>query len=97
MADVVAVYPASQNLQLTTSPGAVVGLVITSTSATPTSLALYDYVGNGSPTPKIFEAVVGSDGPLVIFFADRFAPRFADGLWLISGANLTITIWYYVR
>ena len=97
MADVVTVQAASQNKQLTTSPGAVAGLVITSTSATPTSLALYDYDGAGPPSTKIFEAMVGSDGPLVVFFADRFAPRFTAGLWLISGANLSVTIWYYVR
>ncbi len=43
--------------------------------------------------PNYFEAYVSTGMPLVIFFTDRYSPRYAIGLHMVLAANLTATLW----
>jgi hypothetical protein len=46
----------------------------------------------GSGT-KIFEASLVTSGPIVIFFPDYLAPRFATGLYIALGLTISATVW----
>jgi hypothetical protein len=39
--------------------------------------------------------MVCNGAPVVALFNDRFAPRFHDGLWLISSADVYCMIWHH--
>jgi hypothetical protein len=96
MADLLDIYTPNQNVQVDTRKGHLAGMIVTSTSTTPTACTLYDYEGAGPPTgPKIFEVMVSAYAPVIILFNDRYAPRFQDGLWLISGNNIYTSIWHH--
>ena len=42
----------------------------------------------------IFQVEVFSEeGPLVLFFSDRFAPRFGTGLYVAMDANVVAVVW----
>jgi hypothetical protein len=88
MADKVAVYSASALIY--TGKGVLSGVII-STSAASGTATLYD--DTTADTPKILEVIVAAGHPAILFFADRFAPRFAVGLYLALGANMTATVW----
>ena len=88
MADVVDTKTASALLH--TGSGQLVGLVITANAANAV-VTIYDNTA-GSGT-VIFAAVVSTPQPLVIFFADRFALKYATGLYLNLAAGLTAVIW----
>ncbi len=96
MADLLDIYTPDQNVQVHTAKGHLAGVVVTSTSSTSGACTLYDYDGAGPPDgPKIFEVMVCANAPVIILFNDRYAPRFHDGLWLISGNNVYCSIWHH--
>ncbi len=88
MADALAVYSASALIH--TGKGVLSGVII-STSAAAATATFYDNTA-GSGT-KIVEVIVAAGHPAILFFADRFAPRFATGLYLVLAANMTATVW----
>jgi len=88
MADVVTVLSATATID--TGIGQLAGIVITASAGVP--LATF-YNNTSAAGVKIFEAYVPSTAPLVIFFSDRFAPRYTIGLHLVLAANLTATVW----
>jgi hypothetical protein len=88
MADAVGVY--SANALIFTGKGQLTGLVI-STSAASATATLYDH--DEASGTKIFEVIVSAGHPAIVFFADRFAPRFAIGLYLALAANMSATVW----
>ena len=61
-------------------------------SASRGTVTFYDNTA-GSGT-VIFQVEVFSEvGPLVVFFEDRFAPRFGTGLYLEVDAGLVVVVW----
>jgi hypothetical protein len=95
MSDNIYIYTPTQNLQVATGKGLLSGVIVTSSSTTPALCSIYDYFGAGPPAIKIFEVEVASPQPVIIFFQDRFAPRFAAGLWLITPANVYVTMFVF--
>jgi hypothetical protein len=89
MADVLEVHSASALIY--TSKGFLAGVVVSCSSTTAALATLYDGVNDSGS--KLIEVYVASPNPVVIFFADRFAPRFVTGLYLKLAANLTATLW----
>jgi hypothetical protein len=70
--------------------------MVCSTSATSALCTLIDYAGEGPPDGSvIFEVMVCASAPVIVLFNDRYAPRFQDGLWLISGNNVYVTVWHH--
>ena len=88
MADVISVHSATATVD--TGEGTLAGLVITASAGAP---LVTMYNNTSAAGTKIFEAYVPSTAPLVIFFTDRFAPRYTMGLHLVLAANLTATLW----
>ncbi len=88
MADVLGVHVASTLLH--TGKGQLAGVVLTCSSGNATATFYDNTAGSGT---KIFEASVTYLTPLVIFFGDRYAPRFATGLYLTLAANLFAVVW----
>ena len=96
MADLLDIYTPTQNLQVAQGKGHLAGVIVTSSSSTAGGCTLFDYSGVGPPDgPKIFSVVVCNGAPVVALFNDRFAPRFHDGLWLISSADVYCMIWHH--
>ena len=89
MADIQKVYTASALIH--TGHGQLAGVVITTTSTTGATATFYDNTA-GSGT-KLLELIVTNLAPVVIFFSDRFSPRFATGLYLTLAANMSATVW----
>jgi len=88
MADIVSTHTASALLH--TGSGQLIGLVITSSAANAV-VTIYDNTA-GSGT-VIFQAVVSTPQPLVIFFADRFVIKYATGLYLNLASGLSAVVW----
>jgi hypothetical protein len=78
-----------------TGEGYLAGLVVSVDGATPLSLTCYDNTA-GSGT-VIFQAHISPESvqqPFTLFFPDRFAPRFATGLYVsISGVGMAVNLW----
>jgi len=90
MADQSGVYTADELVN--TGAGNVFGLVASVTSAgADGELILYDNTA-GSGT-KIFQAVL-TGAPLIIFFSDRFSPKFDTGLYAVIPTGISLTLWY---
>jgi len=97
MTDYLTVYTPDQDVQVDTGKGHVAGVVVSSTSTTPGAMELYDYAGAGPPTgPGILLVSVTAYSPVILLFNDRFAPRFADGLWLHLASDCYLTLWHHV-
>jgi hypothetical protein len=90
MADVLTVISASAKIH--TGKGQLTGVIISVASTSSTGLATF-YDNTSAAGTKILEVHVPSVHPLVVFFAERFAPRFATGLYLSLAANMTATVW----
>ena len=89
MADAVAVYSASAGIY--TGKGVLQAVVITTSSATGVTATFYDNTA-GSGT-KLLEVMIAVSSPVVLFFPDHLAPRFATGLYIVLAANMTATVW----
>ena len=75
-----------------TGQGILTGIVASvDAAATQATLTAYDNTA-GSGT-IIFQVEVYATQPFVLFFADRFAPRFGTGMYLSLDANLTVVVW----
>ena len=61
-------------------------------SASRGTLTVYDNT-SASGTAIFQVEVFSEEGPLVLFFSDRFAPRFGTGLYLSLDVNLIVNIW----
>ena len=97
MADKLYLYNPTQNLQVDTGKGHLAGVIITcDDQAAAGAVTIYDYAGGGPPSEKIFEVVVTAPIPIIIFFNDRYAPRFQDGLWLISTDHVYVTMYAHM-
>lgn len=88
MADVLSIQSASGVVH--TGNGQLVGLVVTSSAGAPL-ITIYD--NTSASGTKIFEAYVSYLTNLVIFFPDRFAPRFSNGLYVNLASGLTCVVW----
>jgi hypothetical protein len=88
MADVVSVHAATATVH--TGKGQLAGIVISASAGAPL-VTIYD--NTSAAGTKIFEAYVNTAQPLVIFFSDRYGPRFTIGLHLVLAANLVATLW----
>jgi hypothetical protein len=88
MADSIGVYTSSAAIH--TGKGQLTGVVI-STSAAAGTATFYDH--DEASGTKILEVIVAAGHPAIIFFAERFAPRSAIGLYIALGANMTATVW----
>jgi len=89
MADIQGVYSASGLIN--TGPGVLTAVIISTTSATGVTATLYNNTA-GSGT-KVLEVMITNQAPLVVFFSDRFAPRFTTGLYIALAAGMTATVW----
>jgi hypothetical protein len=89
MADLITTKTASSLLY--TGPGYIAGLIVTNSNAAAETVTIYDAVT--AVAPKIFEAHVNTNSPLIIFFSDKYAIRFAVGAYLVLAADLTATLW----
>ncbi len=88
MADSLGVYSSSSLIH--TGKGQLTGVII-STSAASGTATFYD--DTTADTPKILEVIVAAGHPAIVFFSDRYAPRFTIGLYLALAANMTATVW----
>ncbi len=88
MANSLTVHSASALIH--TGKGLLTAAII-STSAASGTATFYD--NTSAAVPKIVEVIVAAGHPAILFFADRFAPRFATGLYLALAANMTATVW----
>ncbi len=88
MADVVSVHTSS--ILLHTGKCQLAGVVLTCSSGNAT--ATFSDSVDGATNP-VFSVSVTYLNPLVIFFGDRYAPRFATHLYLTLAANLIATVW----
>ncbi|NJD58676.1 MAG: hypothetical protein C3F13_18040 [Anaerolineales bacterium] len=96
MADLLDIYTPDQDLQVYAGKGHVAGVMVSSTSTTSGACTLYDYAGVGPPDgPKVFEVMVCANAPVIVLFNDRYSPRFHNGLWLISSADVYVSIWHH--
>ncbi len=89
MADVVSVHTSSGLIY--TGKGILQAVSLTCTGTTGVTVTFYDNTA-GSGT-KIFEASFVTSGPIVIFFPDALAPRFATGLYISVGLTISATVW----
>ena len=90
MADIQSVHTASALIH--TGEGWLSGLVVSLRDGTSGTITCYD--NTASSGVKIFEAEVYSlHDPLIIFFTDRYAPRFATGLYVTLDANMIAVVW----
>jgi len=89
MADGIAVITTGTLIH--TGEGQLYGILLTASSGNPLC-TIYDNT-EGS-IPKLIELYGAVNHPVYIFFPDRFAPRFATGLYVALAANLTATVWY---
>ena len=78
---------------IVTGKGILTGIIATVTAAS-SQATLTCYDNTSASGTIIFQAeVYSSQEPLVIFFPDRFAPRFTTGLYLALDSNLSVVIW----
>ncbi|HSB65035.1 MAG TPA: hypothetical protein VLD65_00560 [Anaerolineales bacterium] len=96
MADKLYLYTPTQNLQVDTGKGHLAGVIATSDSTTAGAVTIYDYAGAGPPSEKIFEVIVTAPMPVILLFNDRYAPRFQDGVWLISSDHVYVTMFVHI-
>jgi hypothetical protein len=69
------------------------GIVASVTSAdTQATLTAYDST-TASGTIIFQMEVYSGESPFVLFFPDRFAPRFDTGLYLALDAGLAVVVW----
>ncbi len=94
MADHREIYVADQSVLAYTGKGHVTGIVVTSSSTTAGGCQISDSLVEAGGT-KIFECVVSSYHPVIIFFKDAYSPRFTDGLYVHLGADVYATIYYH--
>jgi len=76
---------------LRTGAGQLMGFSITAAAGAPK--ATFDDSVDGTGT-VIYEVYVSYLTNVTIFFPDRFAPFFTDGLYLTLDADLTATVWW---
>ncbi len=88
MADKVGVYSSSSLVH--TGSGQLMGIVLSSSTGSPLA-TVYDNTTNSGT--KVFEAYVANTESLVIFFSERFAPKFVTGLYIALAANITAVLW----
>jgi hypothetical protein len=88
MADARAVYTSSSLIH--TGTGQLVGVILTASTGTPLATFYDNTAGSGT---KLLEIYVPTSCPVIIFFAERFAPTFTTGLYLSLAANLSATVW----
>ena len=68
--------------------------IVASVTAVDTKATLTAYDNTTASGTVIFQvAVYSSQAPLVLYFPDRFAPRFETGLYLALDANLAVVVW----
>ena len=68
--------------------------IVASVTAADTQATLTAYDNTAASGTVIFQVEVTSgQAPLVLFFPDRFAPRFDSGLYLALDANLAVVVW----
>jgi hypothetical protein len=78
---------------IVTGKGILTGLIASVTAAS-TQATITAYDNTAASGTIIFQVEVYSgQAPLVLFFPDRFAPRFSTGLYLALDANLTVVVW----
>lgn len=90
MTDVNWVY--TINTLIYTGKGHVAGLVASTTAANG-GITLRD--GLDASYPKMFQVAFDSAHPFMVFFNDRYSPRFYTGLYLEITAATQITIWLH--
>ena len=91
MADIQQVKTSSGTI--ITGRGVLNGIVASVTAAdSQATLTAYDNTA-ASGTIVFQVAVFSGQAPLVLFFPDRFAPRFSTGLYLALDANLAVVVW----
>jgi hypothetical protein len=66
------------------------GVMISASSGAPLATFYDNTAGSGT---KIFECIVPTGNPVIVFFPTRFAIKFETGLYLSLAANLTATVW----
>ncbi len=97
MADKLYIFTPTQNKQVDTGRGHLAGVIATSDDlATPVAVTVYDYAGVGPPDEVIFQVIVTAPHPIVMLFNDRFAPRFQDGVWLVTGDHVYVTLFVHI-
>jgi hypothetical protein len=68
--------------------------IIASVSAASSQATLTCYDNTAASGTIIFQVELFSEqAPLVVFFADQYAPRFMTGLYLSLDANLMVNLW----
>jgi hypothetical protein len=78
---------------IVTGQGILTG-IIASVSAASSQATLTCYDNTSASGTVLFQIELYSDaGPYVLFFSDRFAPRFTTGLYLALDANLAVVVW----
>ena len=88
MADSLGVYSASALIH--TGKGQLTGVIISTSAATATA-TFYNH--DAASETKVLEVIVAAGHPAIVFFSDRYAPRFTIGLYLALAANMTATVW----
>ena len=78
-----------------TGPGILTGLVLSIDGSTAVTLTAYD--NTAASGTIIFQAHISPESaeqPFSVFFSDRYAPRFATGLYLaMSAAGMSVNYW----
>jgi hypothetical protein len=77
---------------LHTGSGHVAGLVASSTSD---NMAVSIRDGLDDAAPMIFSMAFNASHPVIIFFNDRFSPRFHEGCYLAMTDPVQVTIWLH--
>jgi len=68
--------------------------IVASVTAADSQATLTAYDNTAASGTVIFQvAVYSGQAPCVLFFPDRFAPRFDSGLYLALDANLAVVVW----
>jgi hypothetical protein len=87
----------TSSASLVSGRGILQGIVAcVSTASSQSTLTVYDNTA-ASGTVLFQVELYSSADPFVIFFSDRFAPRFETGLYLSLDANLIVNVWYSER
>ena len=82
---------------LVSGRGILQGLIAcVSAASSQATLTLYDNT-SASGTVLFQIELYSSAEPFMIFFPDRFAPRFETGLYLSLDSNLVVNIWFSER
>lgn len=79
---------------ISSTPGVLSGLVLSVSGSAAATVTCYDNTSAGGKV--IFQAQVppaSVQGPLCLFFAERFAPRFLTGLYVSLGLGVSAVLW----